>query len=210
MSEEKTTSLIIETVSKKNLGIKAPDCWYNIGKLISGEEKEAAKKVIETLGPGDKIDLTLITGTREYSKVELLEKAPKGSGSGWGGDIIHFDTLLNEAHSDKHKVKSIKTEMLAVDLEKSYALFKCVAEDKNGNIFQAHGDATKENIKKIEGSDAHLHWIRIAETRAIARALRFLTNNSKCSDVEISNEEKTDNPEEPIPIEEIKDLSKKE
>ena len=45
-----------------------------------------------------------------------------------------------------------------------------------GQVFEAHGDATVDNI----GTDyVKPHFIRRAETRAIARGLRLLTNNAK-------------------------------
>ena len=94
-----------------------------------------------------------------------------------GDDIIDFGTLLKAAH--EKGLTSIKTQLLSIDLEKKYALFKAVAESKIGT-FEAHGDATSENVT---GSYIKPHWIRMAETRAICRALRWLTNNA-CAEEE--------------------------
>ncbi|GAH86573.1 unnamed protein product, partial [marine sediment metagenome] len=68
----------------------------------------------------------------------------------------------------------IQTEKIEIDLENKYALFRAIVTGKNGT-FEAHGDATSENV----GDFIKPHFIRMAETRAIARALRWYTNNIK-------------------------------
>ena len=130
------------------------------------------------LNKGDKIKLK-ITGIGRYSVIEVLEKAEK---SGWD-DMTNFEELLNDAHKN-HELTSIKTEMISYDWEKKNALVKAtVTGEIKGDevIFQAYGDATQDNI-----STDHVkqHWIRMAETRAIARALRWFTNNAAVAEEE--------------------------
>jgi len=88
-------------------------------------------------------------------------------------EMVTFEDLLTKAHELKEQF-SIRTEMLSVDLEKKYALFKAVVTLVDGRSFEGHGDATIENVT---GDFIKPHFIRMAETRAIVRALRWYTNN---------------------------------
>ncbi len=115
-------------------------------------------------------------------------KSPAKKTGKWEDDMVTFETLLTKAHELKAKF-SIKTEMLAIDLEKKYALFKARVIVSNGeiidnerafNVFEGHGDATETNVT---GEFIKPHFIRMAETRAIVRALRWYTNNG-CAEEE--------------------------
>lgn len=109
--------------------------------------------------------------------------------SKWEDDIVSFEQLLTAAHNKKIPF-SIKTQLLQIDLEKKYALFKAsVIVNQNakikdlevpGIVFEGHGDATAENVT---GDFIKPHFIRMAETRAIVRALRWYTNNG-CAEEE--------------------------
>ncbi len=109
------------------------------------------------------------------------KKSEKKSGK-WEDDMVTFEDLLTKAHNLKVPF-SIKTNMLAVDLEKSYALFHARVEVGSGEtmrFFEGHGDATEQNVT---GDFIKPHFIRMAETRAIVRALRWYTNNG-CAEEE--------------------------
>lgn len=110
-------------------------------------------------------------------------KDSKKKSGKWEDDMVTFEDLLTKAHDLKTPF-SIKTEMLAVDLEKKYALFKAEvivkADGVQEKIFQGHGDATEQNVT---GEFIKPHFIRMAETRAIVRALRWYTNNG-CAEEE--------------------------
>jgi len=138
-------------------------------------------------------DITIKDGKVAFCLMKKIEKPaekmdsiPKKTGK-WEDDMVTFETLLTKAHSLKVPF-SIKTEMLAVDLEKKYALFKAKvivynhkARGEEGFIvFEGHGDATNENVT---GDYIKPHFIRMAETRAIVRALRWYTNNA-CAEEE--------------------------
>lgn len=109
----------------------------------------------------------------------------------WEDDIVTFEILLTKAHELKEHF-SIKTKMLQLDVEKKFALFKAqviVGENPKTKIgeleieprvFEGHGDATSENVT---GEFIKPHFIRMAETRAIVRALRWYTNNG-CAEEE--------------------------
>jgi len=115
--------------------------------------------------------------------------APAKKTGKWEDDMVTFEDLLKKAHELKEQF-SIKTTMIEVNLEKKYALFKATVEvgqrSKVGEmiveprIYEGHGDATEENVT---GEFIKPHFIRMAETRAIVRALRWYTNNG-CAEEE--------------------------
>lgn len=160
--------------------------WYN----VDGEEEVLIELKKAVVSKGNEIEFEYDKG--KVGNITLIAIAkPKESGGGWEDDIVNFETLLNDAH-DKFKEKlNIKTELISVDFEKKNALFKATiiieADNKDKNqVFEGHGDATGENVT---GEHIKPHFIRMAETRAIVRALRWATNNAACAE-----EEKSDNP----------------
>jgi len=147
-----------------------PDKWYN----IAGEEGILKEYVEKTIKKGSEIEFDQ-DANKNITNLKLIKEAEK-TGK-WEDDMVTFETLLTKAH-DLKKPFSIKTEMLVVDLEKKYALFKAtvVVHTETGSDieFDGHGDATIENVT---GEFIKPHFIRMAETRAIVRALRWYTNN---------------------------------
>ncbi len=153
--------------------------WYNIKadeKILDGVLEKLIKK-------GNKVEFELKNGYAENFK--MLEEAKS---SKWEDEIVSFETLLTKAHGLKNHF-SIKTKMLELDVEKKFALFKARVIVSNGeiidnerafNVFEGHGDATDSNVK---GENIKPHFIRMAETRAIVRALRWYTNNG-CAEEE--------------------------
>ncbi len=157
--------------------------WYN----IKAEEKVLdAVLAGSTIKKGNKVEFELDNGFAINFKI--VEKAKEQKSGKWEDDMVTFETLLTKAHALKAQF-SIKTEMLAIDLEKKYALFKARVIVSNGeiidnerafNVFEGHGDATDSNVTGIHIKP---HFIRMAETRAIVRALRWYTNNG-CAEEE--------------------------
>lgn len=151
-----------------------PDKWHN----IQGEEdllKEMLEKMIKK---GAEIEFDE-DANKNVTNMKMIKEAPKKEGS-WADDITNFEDLLTAAHKKFKDRLEITTEMLQVDFVKKTAVFKaCVIIDKHewGENeclkFEGHGDAegiTNDNIKP--------HFMRMAETRAIVRALRWATNNA--------------------------------
>lgn len=87
-------------------------------------------------------------------------------------DYIDFETLLKEAHKKFKDRLNITTEFIETGLEKTI-LFKAIltikGNGKKEQVFTAYGDATDENVNTM----VRPHKIRVAETRAIVRVLRF-------------------------------------
>jgi len=94
-----------------------------------------------------------------------------------GKDFVIFEGLLAEFHANGGK--SIETEETdSSTLE--YPRFKATAKGEKGT-FTGHGDANADNVNSMIAK----HKYRMAETRAIARALRWYNNIGMCSSDEL-------------------------
>lgn len=168
-----------------------PTKWYN----ISGEEAELKRTKDTLLKKGNEIEFEFDNGKIDQSKIKVISE---GKGS-WEDEIVNFETLLTAGHkkaeedklhlSMRSKVEKDENGKLMIDIENKFAFFKGIViitndEGKEIQRFEGHGDATAENVT---GEFIKPHFIRMAETRAYVRALRWYTNNAKCAEEEKSN-----------------------
>ena len=157
--------------------------WYN----VSDEEQLLNELKKSIVIKGAEIKFNYDEKTKAVSNLTLLSAPAKNSGQ---DDITNFEDLLSAAHTKFKDKLEITTEMVKdgqgnpmVNFEKKFALFKArvvVTSGKNAQVFEAHGDATLENVSDL----IKPHFIRMAETRAIARALRWATNNATVAEEE--------------------------
>jgi len=83
-----------------------------------------------------------------------------------GKEFITFSGLLITAHSNG--LKSITPTLISYDAQARAAVFSATVEGERG-CYTAHGDADEGNVKRgMQGA-----ILRMAETRAVCRALRM-------------------------------------
>lgn len=89
-----------------------------------------------------------------------------------GRSFVKYEGLLDEAH--RIGLLGISTELIQIPsaANQNTAIVKAVAKAQGGKEFHGLGDANPANV----GRGVSQHIIRMAETRAKARALRDLTN----------------------------------
>ena len=89
-------------------------------------------------------------------------------------------SLLALAH--QHGLAALETTV--VQCSPTWAVCQCTARFQDGRTFPDGGDASPDNVAK------HLrpHFVRLAATRASARALRRALNISACSVEEVGEE----------------------
>ena len=192
--ERKVKALSLGRIEEGSIGFLTTDpdedgLWRN----IAGETEVLKTMAKDVLAKGNRIQFEYNNGV--VGSITLIEKAKKEEGN-WADDMTNFEDLLNAAHKKFKDRMNIKTELISMDYESKQALFSaCVSlEDWEKNednmlerrirVFTGHGDAEGITNDKIQP-----HFIRMAETRAIARALRFATNNAKVAVEETSGKE---------------------
>jgi len=98
-----------------------------------------------------------------------------------GKEYILFSGLLWLAH--RNGLKSIETNLVQHDRDTGFALVKARVTGDRGE-FTSYGDADPITCgKKIASA-----YIRMADTRAVARALRFYTGTGMTALEELPNE----------------------
>ena len=97
-----------------------------------------------------------------------------------GKEFITFEGLLAEFHKNGGtQIRTEETMSSTVDSPR----FKAIAKGENGE-FMGHGDADESNVNKLIAR----HKYRMAETRAICRALRLYNNIGMCSKEELGGD----------------------
>lgn len=147
--------------------------WYN----IPGDQ-EVLTEIQKLIKKGNEIDFEYDQEVKGISNVTVLTESKKEGN--WAEDMTNFEDLLSAAH--KAGLISITTEMMDIDVEKQFVIFKATITGRiNETIgtFTGYGDAEGISNEKIK-----IHWIRMAETRSIVRALRWYTNNASVAEEE--------------------------
>lgn len=162
---------------------KNPKKWYN----VPGEEQILNELKEGIVMKGAEISFEYTEKTKKVGEINLEKMPEKTEKTGGQEDMTNFEDLLSVAHKKFGDRMQIKTDILRdgsgnilIDFDKKRALFKAqvfVREEagKYIQVFEGHGDATEDNVT---GNHIQPHFIRMAETRSIVRALRWATNNA--------------------------------
>lgn len=120
----------------------------------------------------------VITSAVSGREVEIPERFWVARGD---DRYVRFGGLLDAAH--RLGLESITTELLQVPKEANdnNCIFKATVKLSNGQSFSAHGDANPRNVNRSIAP----HLRRMAETRAVARALRWACNIGSASIEEV-------------------------
>ena len=170
--------------------------WYNVKAPVDALDI----LLRDTIVKGNTIEFEVEKGI--LSNFTLKAKgSPQKSGDkkNWAENIVNLDQLLDSAHAQG--IISIITELVSIDYEKHRAVFKAnvtgwlpeiekdkkILVEKRIGTFTGVGDSEAIDDKVQGISDA---WIRMSETRAIVRALRWYTNNAGVAEEELPKEEK--------------------
>lgn len=155
----------------------------NLGKQLCMDCQEAVKK-----------NQPVAPSANQAQVAEIPEKYQKYVKELQGKQFITHAGLLAIAHDTG--LMSIKTEIVEVDMKEEHAIVKATAtmrvpEEKDSKIYHAKeftgiGDATQKNTSDL----VKKHFVRMAETRAVARALRLATNVGLTSLEEVDSSEK--------------------
>ncbi|KKK48865.1 hypothetical protein LCGC14_3140830, partial [marine sediment metagenome] len=137
------------------------DTWYN----VSDEEQLLNELKKSIVIKGAEIKFNYDEKTKAVSNLTLLSAPAKSSGQ---DDITNFEDLLSAAHTKFKDKLEITTELVKdgqgnpmVNFEKKFALFKArvvVTSGKNAQVFEAHGDATPENVSDLIKHNGWTVW----------------------------------------------------
>ena len=152
-------------------GVKIGGNWYNLVN-DNKEQLDQADGIIK----GNKISFATNVGSNNFRDYEIESYAEEDEDTWQKADIIDFHTLMDIAHAQE--LSKIETRPILIDFgdepnKSKKAVFQAIVTTKKGT-FTAIGDATPENVNE----NIAKHFVRMAETRAIARALRWATNNA--------------------------------
>lgn len=179
----------------------------NSFNLVGDESTErvwyvvANAKVEDLISRGDEIEFEFgIDGADRLVDPEKLKVISKSKNSeDWSQNIVAYGDLLKKAHETG--LQSISATVTQVDMEKGWAIAEAEVvmrvkvesydqgkktEDFTFKTFKETGDATQSNT----GDTIKKHFVRMACTRAKARALRDALNISDVADVELSEEDR--------------------
>lgn len=100
-----------------------------------------------------------------------------------GKDFVLFEGLLDLAH--REGLRRVETELLQAPAPEngSVAIVRAQVETDKG-VFSGIGDASPESVNRMMTP----HTVRLAETRALARALRFAVNIGMTTFEELGDE----------------------
>ncbi len=158
--------------------IEEVEGWFNFEA-----EEEKLKNAISLMTKGSEVEFEPNNfNTTNDLTIKSTPKTDKPTEKRWQDEMNTFEDLIDAGH--KKGIKSLTSNIVHLDLTNKILIFKVTLTLKGGAVFEAHGDASINNV----GQQITPHYIRMAETRAVARVLRFATNNGKTCEIETEHE----------------------
>jgi len=176
-----------------NMGLVTEKQLNYIGFLRSKTGTEKFKETLKKAGLREDVELKELTTEEASILIDELQKLvpqenTKKSFKDRMEDYITFEELLKEVHK-KFKKVSIETEVQTGEeedgdalkklLDKGFVVKATVITEKG--TYTAYGDATADNTTNMVQNAL----LRMAETRAVARACRFATGIGKIAKEEV-------------------------
>lgn len=170
--------------------------WYN----VDGTEDELKVLKNRILKKGNLVRFeTSEVGKDGISNLTLLNKKSNKSNNSSKpdeDDFVKFPELLNKAHEEYGEKLNIETEIVLdaegnpmIDFENKRAVARAevtIKHEEGIQKFSGYGDATMKNTTERTKDS----FIRMAETRAIVRALRFSTDDARTAQEEVGEGQK--------------------
>jgi len=171
VGELKDREAVVKAWHVENMGIMIGEKeWINFDAKNSGQSPESIKLALSKLKRGCTIKATMFSANK-FIGFQVIKEAPEGSSnSSFSDKIEHVKDLLVRFREKFPKFKKM-TKLLEHDRESKIAVVKVtLLLEEGGQQIDALGDACPESIR---GEHIKQHYIRMAETRAFGRAMRW-------------------------------------
>ncbi len=172
----KIKAISVKKKAEGEIGVLIEDQkWHN----VHAEESVLNEMLKTIIQKGNIISFDFQNGL--CTNFTLIEKSKDED-----GDLLSLDDLLKSAHEKFGDNLNIKTKLISHDPKEKSAVFKARVIIADGSLerdFDGHGDADQNNC----GEMVKKHYLRMAETRAICRALRWATNNAQVAEEEMED-----------------------
>lgn len=156
-------------------------------KVVREEQQNAKEAEKDSSEPLNVEEETISEKPLESVTKPKLPEKPKSHIPGYiikiqGKEYITHAGLLDIAHHTG--LTKIETELISNNKDNNDEIVFKATVYLGDRYFSAHGDATSTNVN----SNIKAHKLRMAETRAVNRALRFATNIGMCSFEELEGD----------------------
>lgn len=171
----------VKKFSERQYGLALCRDCQDVFEKMQGSREEKIKAIKEDVEDvEEEVKEEEVSGSQNKSDRENKKDVNINTIKLHGKEYVTHQGLLKKAH--KKDVQSIMTKLV----NSNPYIFRAVVKMPEDRTFTGYGDATDENV----GANIKKHKIRMAETRAINRALRLATGHGKCSIEELSEEDK--------------------
>jgi|GEM_PF-6183666 len=163
---------IVEFVSTKNMGLKLEGSnWLNFDSEGSKVSKEEMQTILNNIKKRSKVEVEC--DDKKFRDIKVIEEPKEAERK-----TTSFTELLDN-FVDKYPDYNKETEIIEVNDKRAIIKVKLTMGVRK---IEAIGDAGEGSIKN---SNTIPHYIRMAETRAFARAIRFALGTGEVAEEEV-------------------------